>query len=458
VLLSVLVLFFAIYFSVAAFLWFMSGQQTQAGARYRDAAALSAAEAGIQRALALLESPTEEPLSPTARLPLNHTEPISMGSLSGDFTISVAAGGDGSFTVTSVGAVAGRMRRLEARVTVASPALLAGLYAASVVQFERPSSRAVIAPYNAKLARERWVHVMAGEAIRFIDVTASIINGSAGVEFLRGPLSGPDDSGRACSLGEARTARLAMPRGAELTIGREFERVGAQDLRTMGYRVEEYRTAPERFPAPPRIDRGLYTAMAAANNENAGLNRAAGEFSGDRWLARKLHSVYAPHEASDILRYAAFARSRPVLRGVVYVTGGVELAAGRALAIEDGSLVAERNLVIGEGAELVITHTPRTRTLPGLLILDEGGLLLDQRSRLNAHGLVYVSRSVEMGEGAAVDVVGALLAAHPYVAVRSDGGRLGICYDQAVLGTPGLTVGPRAPVIAWVSDWKEVAR
>ena len=54
-LLAVLVILLAVGGASASFVWLMNQHQARAGDRFRAAAALAAADAGIQRALAILE-------------------------------------------------------------------------------------------------------------------------------------------------------------------------------------------------------------------------------------------------------------------------------------------------------------------------------------------------------------------------------------------------------------------
>ncbi|MCL6552151.1 MAG: hypothetical protein K6W08_03375 [Firmicutes bacterium] len=212
----------------------------------------------------------------------------------------------------------------------------------------------------------------------------------------------------------------------------------------------------ETLPPLPRVDRAYYRARAAANALNAPVHRAAGEFLGDRALADKPDSVYTPAELRQVLRYFRESGAPPRLAGVVYVRGGVELVDRARLVIVDGALVAESTVHLIEGAALEILHSPATRTWPGLVVLDDGALLLAQGARLRVHGLVYVSRLVDAGEGVTVDVVGAVLAGDPRHSVRNRAATVVIRYDPAVLGTPGLPVTPGTVPVVWVAAWEEI--
>ncbi len=146
----------------------------------------------------------------------------------------------------------------------------------------------------------------------------------------------------------------------------------------------------------------------------------------------------------------------PRLRGVIHVSGGIVLLEGRRLEIADGALVTEGTVRLGEGASLEVTHTAATRTLPGLIILESGALIVGGDARLRAHGLVYASRVIDIREGARADIVGAVLGNDAGLSFRNTGGTVVIRYDPAVLGTPGLRVADQDPVVAWIAAWEEL--
>jgi hypothetical protein len=111
---------------------------------------------------------------------------------------------------------------------------------------------------------------------------------------------------------------------------------------------------------------------------------------------------------------------------------------------------------LAEGASLEIIHSPQTRTLPGLLVLDTGSLVVTQGARLRVHGLVYARKTIDAGKDARVDVVGAVLGDDPESSFRTFGASVVIRYDPAVLGTPGLRAPPHVPIVAWVAAWEEL--
>jgi hypothetical protein len=145
------------------------------------------------------------------------------------------------------------------------------------------------------------------------------------------------------------------------------------------------------------------------------------------------------------------------LRGVIYVKdGGASLFEGQRLQIVDGTLIAESTVYLAPGASLEILHSPVTRRLPAIITLDKGSLTLTRGTRLRVHGLVYANGTIDAGTGARADVVGAVLSDDPEFSFRTLGASVVIRYDPAVLGTPGLKVPTRAPVVAWIAAWEEL--
>jgi hypothetical protein len=111
---------------------------------------------------------------------------------------------------------------------------------------------------------------------------------------------------------------------------------------------------------------------------------------------------------------------------------------------------------LGQDAWLEVTHSAATRTLPGILVQDPGALVVAEGARLRVHGLVYANRVIDIGRGARVDVVGAVLGGDQGLSVRNYAATVVIRYDPAVLGTPGLRGAAEAPVVAWVATWEEL--
>jgi len=460
VLLIVLAVLLAVAASSASFIWFMNQQQTRAGVRYRTTAALRAAEAGIHRAISILESEAPDGTPGREWRPSDHSEPVAVGALRGTFVVSVASEAGGVLVITSEGRVGDSTRRLRARVHLASPALLSALFVSTVVQLERPPAATFVFPYGAGLGDRPWFHIAAGEEIWFAQTRVSLNDPSSPDDLQPGPL---DPIGLASPGGTQlvpETIRILLAGDARFTMGPERLPIAEPQLRLAGIRLEGAARRADRLPAVPTVDADYYRALAQTNTANAEINRSAGRFTGDADLERKPDSLYGQDQMARITAYLATgalpADRPPVLRGMVYVQGSVTIPQGSRVHIADGALVADSTVQIGPKAELAVTHTPATRTLPGIIVLGHGALILAPESRLRIHGLVYVNRAFDAAAGASVDIVGALLANDPAIGYRNDAARVVVRYDPAVLGTPGLLTPAGAPVVAWVSRWEEL--
>ena len=121
-LLAALVILIAVGGSSASFIWYMNQQQTRVGHRLRSVAALGMADAGLQRALSILEGVAPDGSSGRDWRPAGYTETLSIGALEGRFTISLSDDPEGAVVMDSVGEVAGVTRRVRARITLAPPA------------------------------------------------------------------------------------------------------------------------------------------------------------------------------------------------------------------------------------------------------------------------------------------------------------------------------------------------
>ncbi len=455
-LLVVLLLLAVVAGSSASFIWFMNQQQARAGARYRSAAAMSAAEAGVYRVLSILEAVTpDRSSSGQVWRPGTFSETLLVGTFEGRFTVSVADDVDGAVLITSAGEVARITRRLRARVYLASPALLTALYGASLVRFERPPASMVILPYGAGVGDRPWIHIAVGRGIVFASTDVSINDSSAMVGADPGPADAPEGGRSATRLPTPGPVRLLLARGAELTMGPEPLRVDVQQLRVMGVRIEGAVLRAERLPVLPEVDRSYFQALARRNMANAALNAAAGKYVGDEDLALKGDSLYAQEQFERLQVYLQSGLQPARFQGVLYVKGPVAVPDRQQIAIADGALITEGLLRIGEGAGLRVTHTAATRTLPGLIVLD-GALLVTRQARLLAHGLVYVNQVIDLWAGSHLDVVGAVIGNDRGLSFRNLGATVLIRYDPAVLGTPGLRAPAGAPLIAWVAAWEEL--
>ncbi len=116
--------------------------------------------------------------------------------------------------------------------------------------------------------------------------------------------------------------------------------------------------------------------------------------------------------------------------------------------------MTESTVQLAKRAELSVIHTARTRALPGLIALGNSALTVADEARLRVHGLIYVTRTFDVGRDAHVDIVGALVAKDSDLSFRNLGGLVAIRYDPAVLGTPGLHVADDVPVVGWVANWE----
>jgi hypothetical protein len=249
--------------------------------------------------------------------------------------------------------------------------------------------------------------------------------------------------------------RLLLAPGADITLGWNRRRVDVQQLRAMDVSVEGRMLLSKTFPLPPDVDRTFYQLQAASNTSNASLNEAAGEFVGDADLARKRDSLYTSNQFERLQAYLT-SGSQPALYGVVYVGGGIALTGSHRLEILGGTLVAEGSIFLGDGASLVITHTAGTRSLPGVITLNNGGLIVTQGAWLRVHGLVYSSSLISILAGAHVDVVGSVLSSDSELGFWNSGSNVVIRYDPAVLGTPGLRVPDGSQSVTWVAALEEL--
>ncbi len=455
-LIAVMVILLLVGGSSATFIWFMNQQQTRAGGQYRSSAAMSLAEAGVHRALAILETVASDDTSlGRSWRPTGHSEIVRVGPFEGRFTLSLTDEPDGSILVTSVGEVAGKIRRLRARVYLTSPALLAALNGASFVRLEGPPATIFVLPYGAGIGDRPWIHIAASQGVWFATTNVSINSPSVPFEASPGPVDSLEGANSATVVQRPGPIRLLLARGADLRLDRDQQRVDIQQLRVMGVYIEGVVLRTEALAALPGFDRAFYQALAATNIDNASLNEAAGRYLGNTELARKPDSFYSPVQFEQLLAYVSTSFHPPRLQGVIYVAGGIALRDQR-LQIVDGSLITENMVHIGRGASLEITHSSATRTLPGLIILDSGSLVVTEGARLRVHGVVYSSQVFNVTDGAQVDIVGSVLSNGRGLSFRNFASTVVIRYDPAVLGTPGLQVPKDAPVVSWVASWEEL--
>ncbi len=456
-LLVVLVILSLITVSSASFIWFMQQLQTRSGMRYRSTAAVAIAEAGIHRALSVLETvpPDGSSLGRSWR-PTAYSELMQVGPLEGRFTVSITDDAGGAITITSVGEIGGVTRRLRAHVHLTSPALLASLNGASLIRLEKPPTATFSLPYGAAIRNWPWIHLAAGRGIWIAASDVSINNPFAAVVTSPGPLDAPIGTPDATPPVRPMPVRLTMPRDAEMVLGPNRVRVDVQQLRAMGVQVQGEILRSDALTKFPEVDRSFYLTLAAANVANAPLNAAAGKYLGDDEFARKQDSLYSQREFEQLQTYLAAGVAPARFIGIVYVRGRVLLLKGQQMHITDGALVAEGTVVVSPESTLEITHSAATRTFPGILTLDFGPLVVARGARLRVHGLVYASRFIYIAQDAHVDIVGSVLGNDEQLSFRNTSGVVVIRYDPAVLGTPGLRMPIDAPIVAWVSAWEEL--
>lgn len=455
VLLGVLILALIITGSSVSFIWFMNQQQSRAGGRYRSLVALHVAEAGVHRAVGVLEYGTlDGRISGRDWRPTRYTETVQVGPWEATFTLSVDEEPDGTRIVTSLGEVAGVSRRIRARVRLTSPVLLAALAGPGYIKLDGPPSATFILPYGTGAAILPWVHLMAGRAVWFS--SSDVLINSSRVTLTTAP--GPADAATARAGGwdSAAAIRVRLARDAILSAGGPEHPVDASQLRAFGMPIQDVVAGSLSLPAFPEVDREALHALAAANRQNVAINSTAGRYAGDGALERKAGSDYTGAEFVRVLSYLAAERKPSPLRGVIYVHGTVMIPAGVHVEIAEGALITESTVHIGWAAGLTISHSAATRTLPGLVALDQGRLIVAPRGSLRAHGLVYANRAIEVGEGATFDVVGAVLGNDPGMSFRTSATLTVIRYDPAVLGTQGLLTPIIGPLVAWISSWEEV--
>ncbi len=458
-LLVVLVILLAVGSSSSSFIWFMNQQQARAGTRYRAAAAMAAAEAGVHRALSVLEGAAPAPDGRTGTdgrtwRPAGYTERMVVGTLDGWFTLTLSDAEGGAILVTSVGHAGGVSRRLRARVFLPSPTLLVALHGASIIRVEKAPTAIVVRPYGNPGDRP-WIHMAAGRGIWFAAADVSLNDPAVIVDAGPGPVD-PPGTPLSTRLDAAGPLRVLLARDAQLLIGADRRRVEIEQLREGGIHIENIVVRDHTLPALPEVDTAFYQALAGANATNAALHEAAGTFLGNAELARKRDSLYTTAEFQQLLAYLKTVEAPPAMHGVIYVTGGVAIGDGQRVQIADGSLVTEGTVVVGQGGGLEVTHSATTRTLPGVVVTREGALVVSAGARLRAHGLVYASRVIDFGEDTVVDIVGAVAGADRGLSIRTLAATLIVRYDPAVLGTPGLRVLPDAPVVAWIALWEEL--
>ncbi|MGH2405103.1 MAG: hypothetical protein ACRDGN_11640, partial [bacterium] len=370
------------------------------------------------------------------------------------FAVSITDDLDGAVLITSTGELGSVTRKLRARTYLASPALLAALYGPGTVHFQRPPAATYILPYGLGMGDRPWVHVAAGREVWFARSDVAINEWSGPVEIGPGPVDPAQTPATHLSPAGLGPVRILLAGGANLTVGRGRAHVDIQQLRAMGLNAQGVVLRTEALPLPPQVVAGYFRDRAAANVSNAAFNTSAGTYVGNADLKRKRDSLYTAEEFDQIQTYLGALPRSPRLEGVVYIKGSLLIPDNQQLRIWNGALVVEGAVYVSLNAVLEVTHSAATRTLPGLIALDQGFIVIAERARARIHGLVY-AKAVAVDDAARVDVVGAVMATDQNLSFRNTGGRVVIRYDPAVLGTPGLRAPPGSPIITWVAAWEE---
>jgi len=174
------------------------------------------------------------------------------------------------------------------------------------------------------------------------------------------------------------------------------------------------------------LNPATFVSLAAGNDANASINRAAG-------LSKKTNSIYTPLEFYEIVGYLG-TNSVERLRGTIYVTGTVQLVQDLDLggSAGDVTLAVAGDLILTEDARLTDRHDLSTtggRQTPGILVFGfgvptarstpvchkqavngSGRLVLcgGPRQELTVDGLIYTADGMAIGPGASVDQIGAM--------------------------------------------------
>jgi hypothetical protein len=178
------------------------------------------------------------------------------------------------------------------------------------------------------------------------------------------------------------------------------------------------------------LDKEAFTGLAAENDANATINRAAG-------LSKKTNSVYSPFEFYQIIGYLGTHRAER-LRGAIYVTGTVQLVQDLDLggSAGDVTLAVAGDLILTEDVQLTNRHdltTAAGRQTPGILVFGfavptaratiichgqavngSGRLVLcgGPRQALIGDGLIYTADGMAIERGASLEQIGAMYHAN----------------------------------------------
>ncbi len=434
----------------ASFASYVGARQRLARHRYDAMAARYLAEAAVARALWTLQAGTGEKSSSVGSLYSADDRP------QGTFAIeAVQADEAGIVTIVARGESGGVARRIKVRATLAPRVLTYGLFGHHLVRFEGAGARTYILPeYDGRGCAEGG-HLGSNGEVWFATPGPSV-NSASGARL---PLRDGEVTDRDLLASEGRRAfgKLLLPSSTGLTFGADH--VPVSDLRglsALGAPVDLDLVVAPGDEDLPQIDRDVLRRLARANVANADLNEIVGSRS---WpaLRDKRDSSY---QWADFVRIVDHLRHSPadVLRGPVFVEGPVVVPQSVTVRLRDGFLAVEGSLTVGVDGRLEILHTPGAHRLPAIMTLGDSGLLvLQQRAVLVADGLVYADRVFTAGQGAFVDVKGAIVAADLRLSIHILGATTVIHYDRSVVGT----VGVRRPVesagtVVRILSWEEL--
>jgi hypothetical protein len=429
----VLVVMMIIQVVAWAFLSSVNVEQRLAGGSVRGLAALYLAEAGVQKALRLLEVGATEPL------------PYRQALGAGAFTIEALEPLPGGTTaIVAAGEVGGTRRRLRVLTRVGPEALAYGMYAQGILGFAG-QARTYVLPFRMSTAR-RGSELAAGVEVRF-DGPRVALNAFRGQRLALREGQIGDAALLQANGAEAAPVLvdLVLTGPAQLVSGISHRAVSLEDLRQQVPALGVRRVRARPALVAPAVDLGLYKTLAEANTANAAINAAAGLVSAEPELRGKTHSRYTLEEFEAIL---AYLRQRPArtLQGVLFVDSDIVLEEGDRVAIMDGALVVEGDIDIAEGARLEIRHGRTGRTLPGIIAWGQGTIQIEPDAAVVVDGLVLAEWDVRVGAGT-LDVVGAVAGRN--ILMRD--GTVVVRYDSGVLATVGLrrTGVGRAEPLAW---------
>ncbi|HEV8354559.1 MAG TPA: hypothetical protein VGR24_10265 [bacterium] len=428
-------------------------RQQLAAHRYRTLAGRYVAEAGVERALWALQ---RDP-GGGARL-RGLSEVLESGSLQGTFTVdAVTDNGGGLFEITSSAVVRGARRAIRATAKLSPPVLRFAMFGSRLLRFEG-TSRTYVVPGASVSTCADVARLSSNGEIWLVNEGVAINDFNGTVLPLReGNRSDHALLGNGSATPDEPTGQIVVPKGASITFGStHYHLEGPFEIPRLAVSVGASivdGTDPQELPA---VDTAALRALAAANAANAGLNENVGRRFGRAGLRLKRDSSYGREEFELIVAYLAGAPAQ-ALTGPVFVRGPVVIPESAEIRVRDGFLAAEGSLRVAPGALLDVRHSPRSRLFPGVVTIGETApLVVQQGAVLIADGLVYAERIFDAGEGAVIDIVGALIGADPLLSFRNHSATVVIRYDPAVLGTVGIRPPAGAGTIARIIAWTEV--